>query len=161
MLFTSSVNGVYTQNDTDNRFRDTVLDVIYGNSTTGTTGIEKEFGGPTNAQNLVKARGAIFEGDIIDYNGYPYNIDGTINKKQLRNWYQKSYVIGRYKTLTGKNKDIDYIRSSINLEKVLKYYEFMEFKKAEFKCTEVNYDDGGTGESNTGKIIGMDFEIKE
>ena len=39
-------------------------------------------------------------------------------------------------------------------EIVLKYYQFMQFKRAYFDCTEVKYD------KNTGRICEMNFEIR-
>lgn len=38
------------------------------------------------------------------------------------------------------------------------YYEYIQFKKATFKCTNVQYDDSVTG-SGTGRVIEMDFEF--
>ena len=52
-------------------------------------------------------------------------------------------------------QSINQIRSKDNVKKILQYYEFMEFKKAEFKCTGITYDD------DTGRVIGINFEIKE
>ena len=51
------------------------------------------------------------------------------------------------------------IRDNDNIKRMLQYYEYMEFKKAMFKCTGIDYDDGEAGEYDTGRIIGISFEI--
>ena len=133
-------NCEYKQSNTSNKFKN-ILDTI--------SGIESYFGGATNARDLTKSISTIYESKIINYNGQPSST------YEASSWYQQSYVEGRYKTLTRNDLSIDYIRSEESVEKVLQYYEYVEFKKAEFKCTGVTYDD------NTSRVTGMSFEIKE
>lgn len=45
------------------------------------------------------------------------------------------------------------INTAENKEKVYTYYEFMQFKRANFECTGVEYNSG------TGRIISMNFEF--
>lgn len=42
-----------------------------------------------------------------------------------------------------------------NRQNVYLYYEYVQFKRAKFKCTKVEYDE------QTGRIIKMDFEFTE
>lgn len=149
----------YLQSNTINQFQNDVLNVIYGYQDDGGIthdGIEKDFGGSIKAQNLVKSISTIFESKVIDYNGQPDDKDGNgyVDASERSSWYQKNYIENRYKTLTGKSKPISDIRHEDNVIKILQYYEFVEFKKVEFKCTGITYN------QNTGRVASLSFEMK-
>ena len=100
-----------------------------------------QFGGTTGITNLVKNKGSIYEGKVIGYNtGTP----NTSDISDIKGWYEKDYILSRYKTLTGyaEYDDIDDIRDDDNIKDVLKYAEYLQFKKAIFKCTgEIKYNE--------------------
>lgn len=59
--------------------------------------------------------------------------------------------------ITAADNNSEAIKSEIekkHLDNLYKYYEYVQFKKATFKCTEVKYDD-----SATGRVKEMDFEF--
>ena len=142
----------YTQSKTINRFKNDVLDIVQVLEEK-----DSDFGGATGIQNLVKNIDTIYQGNIIEYN------DGIADES----WYDETYIINRYKTLTGKQtNDMDDIRKEDLAEDVLKYYEYSNFKKAIFECTRVDYDDGeinpdGTIETNTGRVLEMHFRFTD
>ena len=111
---------------------------------------KEDFGGtPITIQNLVKEKGTIYEGNIINYN------KPTSTTPIDKTWYDQQYILSRYKTLTGKKMNsIDDIRKDALMKDVAKYYEYMQFKKAIFKCTGIKYDDGASG---TGRVVEMNF----
>lgn len=111
---------------------------------------KEDFGGtPITIQNLVKEKGTIYEGKIINYN------KPTSTTPIDKTWYDQQYILSRYKTLTGKKMNgIDDIRKDALMKDVAKYYEYMQFKKAIFKCTGIKYDDGASG---TGRVVEMNF----
>lgn len=108
---------------------------------------------PTAVQNLVKEKNTIYSGKII-------GVDGSVEDARAANgrgWYEEEYIKSRYKTLTGKEiSDISKIRDPKLIKYIAKYYEYMQFKKAIFKCTGVGYDDGSSG---TGRVISINFEF--
>lgn len=111
---------------------------------------KEDFGGNAIAvQNIVKEKGTIYEGKIINYN------TPTSTTPIDKTWYDEQYLLSRYKTLTGKKmNNVKDIRKSNLMEDIAKYYEYMQFKKAIFKCTGIIYDDGASG---TGRVIEMNF----
>jgi len=121
----------YTQSKTTNTF-----DTFENKVLSFVRNIEKkdsEFGGVTGIQNLVKNIDTIYQGKIIGHNS-GNDVDSS--------WYDMTYIINRYKTLTGKECDINAIRDPGKVKDVLKYYEYSYFKKSLFKCTRIDYDDG-------------------
>lgn len=128
----------YEQSDAIDEFKKNIINE--------TDSISTKFGGDTTIQNLVKNIDSIYEGKIINYNtGY---VDTS--------WYDENYIVSRYQTLTGIKSSIDEIRKKDNVEDVIKYYEFSQFKKAIFKCVKVAYDDG---ENGTGRVTLLEFEF--
>ena len=118
-----------------------------------------DFGGETGLQNLVKSIDSIYHGAVINYNGIPKEVSDR------NSWYEASYIIARYKTLTGvvpkgttDNDKMDWIRDvdhdNERIKKVLTYYEYTQFKKATFECPKIGYD------PNTGRVNSMTFEFK-
>lgn len=104
-------------------------------------------------QNLVKEKDTIYSGKIIGINGSTNNARTASG----RGWYEEEYIKSRYKTLTGVQKNrISDIRKQTLMEDIAKYYEYMQFKKAIFKCTGIGYDDGPSG---TGRVISINFEF--
>lgn len=157
-LFKENIEYSITTTKNDTNFETQVVNVI--KSIEGNT----QFGGTTGIQNLVKNMGTIFQGPIISYNGIPKDESDntpTINyKDEAKSWYDMNYIISRYKTLTGvaipgatDTAKINNIRDDDNIIKVLQYYEYSQFKKALFNCTNVKYDD------NSSRVISMDFEF--
>lgn len=128
----------YMQSDAKDEFKNNIINK--------TDIIADKFGGDTSIQNLVKNIGSIYEGNIIDYN------IGVVDTS----WYDRNYIESRYKTLTGTKLSIENIRKQNNIEDVIKYYEFSQFKKAIFKCVKVGYDDGQDG---TGRVTLLEFEF--
>lgn len=112
-----------------------------------------QFGGATGIQNLVKNIDTIYNGAIINYNGIP------IDKNESSSWYDMNYIITRYKTLTGvemsgsEENKIDRIRDKEYVIKVLQYYEYSQFKKGLFNCTNVEYSEV------TGRVKSMSFNF--
>ncbi|MCI9063879.1 MAG: hypothetical protein HFJ17_04685 [Clostridia bacterium] len=119
------------------------------------SGVINPLGGTVGIQNLVKNVDTIYGSRVIRVNtGTPSN-----------DWYEANYIVSRYKTLTGvqpgnstgttpEEKKINWIRNKDNIKKVLRYYEYTYFKKASFKCTNVQYD------ADTGRVVLMNFEYK-
>lgn len=112
------------------------------------------FGSKTGIQNLVKNIPTIYEGFIIGYNGKPTPGDESA-------WYDASYIISRYKTLTGvepvgttEDNKIDWIRKDENIEMVSEYYQYTQFKKETFECTLLEYY------PDTGRVSKMAFQQK-
>ena len=107
--------------------------------------MKENFGGKDIAQKLATVTGEIYNGAtslseqrdvIIKYN----NLTGFTGEKKL-------YF-----------SDDNQIRASWNKlqslkESVYKYYEYVQFKRARFDCTNVEYD------QVTGRIIKMEFEF--
>lgn len=123
-LFGRKSNNKYIQSNTIHQLKD-ILTVIQE--------LENKYA-KNGIQNLSKSTGSIFQGKIIGYNGQP----NTTSER--RTWYEKGYVEGRFKTLTNLHKEIDEIRNEETIKDVIQYSEYMQFKKASFKCTEVSYD---------------------
>lgn len=116
-----------------------------------------EFGSNTSnaiaLQNLVKEKDTIYGGKVIGISGSTENARTASG----RGWYEEEYIKSRYKTLTGIQKNsISDIRKQSSMEDIAKYYEYMQFKKAIFKCTGVGYDDGPSG---TERVISINFEF--
>ena len=55
--------------------------------------------------------------------------------------------------ISGFSKEYKELNTVSNKNAIYTYYEFIQFKRAIFKCTNVGYDDG------TGRIISMSFEF--
>lgn len=63
-------------------------------------------------------------------------------------------AVKKYNSLvSGKYQVTDYKQLQNDKDLVYRYYEFTQFKRAYFKCTETKYD------KNTGRIIEMEFEF--
>ena len=112
--------------------------------------------GKVGIQNLVKELFLIYESSIV-------NINGEADKNEYEKWYEASYIIGRYKTLTGvepkqgsirgskEARQIDWIRDETKVKEVMLYQEYTKFKRAKFDCTGIKYDE------NTGRVIEMNY----
>lgn len=77
----------------------------------------------------------------------------TTQKTTMENMY-----VQNYKTITGKTDNItfdDVKNNVLNDEKVYKYYEFYQFKKAKFECTNIEYDDNVSG-----RVSKLEFKFK-
>lgn len=70
------------------------------------------------------------------------NINTILNKNDQSNASKKYYEI------TGKSEIDDKVE-----EDMLKYYEFVQFKRAHFNCTNIEYD------KNNGRVIKMEFNF--
>ena len=105
-----------------------------------------KIGGEIGIQNLVKNINTIYTSKVISYN------KGDVDK----GWYEENYILDRYRSLTGvKMNNITDIRDISNnglVEKVIKYYEYTQFKKSNFKCTNVSYDE------YTGRVKSLEFK---
>lgn len=123
-LFIRKSNKKYTQSNTVHQLKEILTKIQELEGVYTKNGI----------QNLSKTTGSIFQGKILSYNGQP---NGS---NERMNWYEKSYIESRFKTLTNLNRDINEIRGEETIKDVLQYNEYMQFKKASFKCTEVSYD---------------------
>ena len=110
-----------------------------------------EYGGAVGIANLVKSSDMIYGSKIMGIN--TVSVDSS--------WYEASYIVGRYKTLTGTNPSganyeakVKNIRDRTKIEDVIKYYEYMQFKKAIFKSiNQIKYS------SESGRVIEMSFEF--
>ena len=146
----------YIQSKAKREFQTEIMEEIDKIEKKEALGATKKNGGtiknPTAVQNLVKEKNTIYGGKII-------GINGTSEQAKSDNgqgWYDESYIIARYKTLTGKKMNrIDDIRDKDLIEDIAKYYEYMQFKKSIFNCTGIGYDDGPSG---TGRVISINFK---
>ena len=146
-LFQSS-GGKFIQNTTMNQFG-TIINDVKGLTTTLGVNDDKKI------ESLAKDIYGIYEEKVKDYNELPpgESYDAT--------WTTPSELIRKYQSITGLKlsgtDSTDIIRNNIRkpskAKAVLEYYEYMQFKKADFECTDVRYDD-----NNSGRIIGMDFQ---
>ena len=102
------------------------------------------FGGEKGIQKLVKNIDLIYKSQILNYN------QGTSDST----WYEKDFIESKYKTLTGRVVSINDIRKKENVEDVIKYYEYTQFKKGKFECTGTSYN------NFSGKIESLNFKYK-
>ena len=150
----------YIQSDTQNTFKKDILDPIRE--------IENDvehYGGAEGVKNLVKNITSIYEGKIIDYTrnaGAPTS-----------SWYEADEIVRKYQTLTGITLDdikrwdeyderayayeyfnaIKAIRDENRLQDISTYYEYTQFQKAKFDCTNVTYN------KDTARVETMTFEF--
>ena len=99
---------------------------------------------PEILTNLVTASTKIFVGN-------PKDLDDEQKSDAVQNFYR---VLG-YSMQKNNTKTINAIYENLNenlKEKVYKYAEYIQFKRAIFKCTGVEYD------KSSGRIIKMEFE---
>ena len=114
--------------------------------------------GEVGLQNLVKDINTIYTSNVIGVTGNP---NPNMTTDEAGNWYEPSYVIGRYKTLTGvepvgatPTEKINWIRKNENVASVLQYQEYTQFKKAKFeRVGDISYSE------ISGRITGMNFKF--
>ncbi len=68
-------------------------------------------------------------------------------------WEQETAIKLWNNNAKRKVKEYEELNTDSNKNAIYTYYEFIQFKRAIFKCTNVGYDDG------TGRIISMSFEF--
>ncbi len=135
-------NGYYGINAIQNTFTGDNTDP---NSLSGKVKkLEEDNGGSTILTNLVTAYTKIF-------------IDAPQNYDENNHPEQKKAVLA-YKSVTGKTNPDSEIWSEIKpnsptRKAVLQYYEYVQFKRAKFKCSEVDHN------QNTGRVTSMKFEF--
>ncbi len=131
------IKGEYEQSENKNVFEEEMNDKI--------AEAESKLGGATNAQNLCAAMTRIFTN--------PSTKEEKITA--IRN-YNKAIGKEEYQvtTTTGENT-INTYWSKIDSKKtyVYRYYEYMQFKRGKFDCTEVEYN------NETGRIVSLTFEF--
>lgn len=91
--------------------------------------------GDQQKKDIIKMYNAILEYQKAVGNNTKYSVDKSAVEK-----YQYSSVAGLYKMMIDENATNMY-----------KYYEYVQFKKAVFKCTKLNYDE------STGKVDELEF----
>lgn len=115
--------------------------------------IEAEYGNADSATKLAKAIGTIYPDEA--------QIQANINKgmTEENTWNEAKRVFNLYSSnakIEAQDNNVTAIKNEIkgHVENLNKYYEYIQFKKAAFKCTKVEYDNA------TGRIKEMDFSFK-
>lgn len=122
----------YTQSNTSN-----VLNTLITKINT----IENDLGGSKNASQLAKSYNSIFLTQEQMEEG---------KRKNISEETQKSEALKNFNRLSGKNLG-SYNEIAEYEEDVLKYYEYIQFKRAVFNCTGLQYD------NTTSRVNEMEF----
>ena len=115
----------------------------FENGIKGTIDDLEDIYGQDSLSNLATGLTKIFVDDI--------NTLSTTKKEEIR----KSFNAASRKVQIQPSDDLDKmigVGSDIR-EDVYTYYEYIQFKRAHFDCTNIEYD------GNTGRVIGMEFEF--
>lgn len=124
----------YTQSSTIN-----TIETLFKKATK----VETHFGKPEKATKITKLANSIFLSDE--------QLDNLAKKDRTTVEIEKNKIIKTYNSLSGFN--INSWDALLAEEKyICKYWEYMQFKKAEFKCTGVEYNE------QTGRVSKMSFE---
>lgn len=124
----------YTQSSTIN-----TIETLFKDATAS----ETHFGKPEKATKITKLANSIFLSDE--------QLDNLAKKDRTTVEIEKNKIIKTYNSLSGFN--INSWAALLAEEKyICKYWEYMQFKKAEFKCTGVEYNE------QTGRVSKMSFE---
>ena len=144
-----------TQSSTDNR----LVNII----TTGLN-IENIYGNAQIAAKLAKSIDTLIINDKDTDEIQKIATEQGIGEDKVKEALKKKSVED-YKRIINNNTDITYneienilLRDGYNGISIKKYYEYYQFKRSVFKCTELKYDNK---EGGTGRVESMTFEFKK
>ena len=129
-------NNEYTQSNVRNEIKDFI---------TNATQMENLFGGSEKASKVARNIRSLVKADVEAQ----YRAQGMTDKQI------EDKIRADYKQITGEDKSFDEIQDYIgnNAENVKAYYEYYQFKRIIFRCTNIEYDD------ISGRISRLDFEF--
>ena len=130
---------MYTESQTSNQIARIIQQQI---------GTEKFYGNSTSATKIAKSLDSIILSDEqINYNEQ-IGIKPEVSKKQ---------ALDLYNSLSGGTNFTDYDTMVASLQSnsgnILAYYEYYQFKKAQFRCSNIGYD------QRFGKVNLIEFEF--
>lgn len=125
--------------------------------------IEKLYGDAQVASKLAKSIDALIVNDKDTYEIQKIVREQGVDENKAEEML-KTKSVEDYKRIINNNSNITYseienilLRGGYNGISIKKYYEYYQFKRSVFECTEVKYDNK---EGGTGRVESMTFKFK-